>query len=780
MKSTQLSEFPRLQHVLSPSFRAELNPYFKEYARNSANALMNYYSVFVDLTITQGNTGYSALDVRNDSVALEKHYHLFLGFIWKNITAFDASIHIYSTAATKIFSCFASNNNLDFTEVKSSKKGITLDIQGCIDEFNARKVPVALLEYYQGWTVKSKEGKEFHVHLASFHDTYGKELTDTVFNALYDYFLTQKLKTGQIQSYRLTSLLNSFTLIAHTKRSLEHNLQPLRSHIFFSKIMVILFGKSQSKGHDPKMFWKSWRKLVKAFTNCFIDTGVLPEPIKPILTPIFKEPKGSALTFSIGGKLTPKEIERWLVDIPLHIKDEESVEIIKQRLERDLAHIRTIAHSAFEDIKQRQSRVETYKKKGAIKPIHQSTSFNYEFGIGKNNLQNTVATFYHHGFNAKKSYASFLGFKCNQGELLKELSLPTKGTIITLVSLLVIEHPSITPSWLLKWELFDKTGAQVGFKQCDNQWVAVSCKDRRGAELAQQVVILNDYTKSIVETLIEHTQFAREYLKAKSDRSWRYMLLTANITQAYYRYELLTGGRYGEIEFRQKLSNPSYMPSGEQLLNEAEAQEVSQLFSLKALRKARGLQVYLETKSLHAVAESLGHKKVNILLLSTYLPKPLMDFFNARWVRQFQNAIVFEAMKDSDYLFDAIDIEQDKLAEFLENHGIGELPEHFNNSMRGITSNEKELSLQENVEEVIFTLSTALLQVLIAIQTVVENATEKDAFIDITNSWYESAVFILTSLNLQSKKNIDIIPLLEKAEANPINTVRFKELLLCH
>ncbi|HHX8488608.1 TPA: hypothetical protein ACVO3B_000379 [Vibrio diabolicus] len=294
----------------------------------------------------------------------------------------------------------------------------------------------------------------------------------------------------------------------------------------------------------------------------------------------------------------------------------------------------------------------------------------------------------------------------------------------------------------------------MGFKQCDNQWVAVSCKDRRGAELAQQVVILNDYTKSIVETLIEHTQFAREYLKAKSDRSWRYMLLTANITQAYYRYELLTGGRYGEIEFRQKLSNPSYMPSGEQLLNEAEAQEVSQLFSLKALRKARGLQVYLETKSLHAVAESLGHKKVNILLLSTYLPKPLMDFFNARWVRQFQNAIVFEAMKDSDYLFDAIDIEQDKLAEFLENHGIGELPEHFNNSMRGITSNEKELSLQENVEEVIFTLSTALIQVLIAIQTVVENATEKDAFIDITNSWYESAVFILTSLNLQSKKTL--------------------------
>lgn len=539
--------------------------------------------------------------------------------------------------------------------------------------------------------------------------------------------------------------------------------------------MNILFAESQAKGHDAKSFFIIWKTIiVKAYKECFVETGVFDEPLKPILTPKFKVPKSSALTFSIGGNLTSKETDRWLVDIPLRIKDEEVIEVIKQRLERDLTHIKTKAHQLFEEINRRQERNEIYRREGVVKPWgHGNNSLNYGFEIGLNNLKNTVATFYHYGFGKTLNYTKFLGFD-SASELSKELSLPTNSTIYTLTALLILEHPSITPSWLKKWEMYDKSGAQVGFKQSNNLWVAVSYKDRRGARNSQQQVILNDYSKSIVETIVKHTQFTRESLKLRGDRNWRYTLLTATPSRAMRPHDMKRRNK-----FHEELATTSFRSSGEIILSEAEAKALSKMITHRSIRKAVGLQVYLRTNSLQAVAEALGHKKVNVWLLSIYLPKPLMDFFNSRWVRQFQNAIVFEAMKGSPYLFDAIDLSQDEITEFIENHGIGKLPDHLNRAYGFVPKSTKDPNDNEHIDEVTFTISTALLQLLIAIKTVVENADEEDNFVDIVTTWYESAVFILTSLSLESKNHVDVLPLLKEAKANPLNIMRFKENLLC-
>lgn len=779
MKSTQLAEYPRLKSVLSPTYYDELYTYSEQHAKEFRNTFINFYSVFVDLTITQGKTGYAALNIISNSTTLERHYRLLIGFIWSKYLTFSyGSKHNYSNITFQILNQLANNNNLTLTKVNASTKSINASVQKCLDEFYALDLSQNILEYYQGWTVNSKEGRELNLHLARFYDTYGKKFTDKCFNAISNYILTQKANTAETLIIGLTTLLNAFTRVYPSKESLEENLQASRSHHLFELVMNLLFAESQAKGHDPKFFFRFWKNSVKTYSECFINTGVFDEPLKPFLTPEFKVPKDSTLTFSIGGKLTPKETERWLVVIPLHIKDEEAIEIIKQRLERDLTHIRTIAHKIFEEIKQRLDRNEKHKSEGTIKPKGDGTnSVNFGFKIGFNHLKNTIATFNYHGFTHTPNYAKFLGFD-STSELTKELCLPTPSTINALISLLILEHPLITPSWLQKWELFDKSGTQVGFKQSSNQWIAVSYKDRRGARNSQQEVILNDYSKSIVETLIEHTQFARESLKAKGDTNWRYMLLTATLTGARYRHGLVKSMSVRN-QFQEALSIATYQSSGEVLLDQAEAEALSQLVTLKAIRKAVGLQVYLETNSLHAVAEALGHKKVRLELLGSYLPKPLMEYFNARWVRQFQNAIVFEAMKDSLYLFDALDFSHDELSEFLENHGIKKLPENLGRSFGFKAENTTSSSDNNHIDEITFTLSTALLQVIIAIKTVIESADKEDAFKDIVTVWYESAVFILTSLNLESKSHVDILPLLEKAKSNPLNIDRFKENLLC-
>ena len=86
----------------------------------------------------------------------------------------------------------------------------------------------------------------------------------------------------------------------------------------------------------------------------------------------------------------------------------------------------------------------------------------------------------------------------------------------------------------------------------------------------------------------------------------------------------------------------------------------------------------------------------------------------------------------------------------------------------------------ESINEVVYTLSTPLLQVLIAIQSVVEAAIDSHVFNPIIEKWYEAATFILTSLDLESRVGKDTALLLENAKNNPIDVNHFKENLLCH
>ncbi|MBF4296009.1 hypothetical protein EAY24_22345, partial [Vibrio anguillarum] len=59
-----------------------------------------------------------------------------------------------------------------------------------------------------------------------------------------------------------------------------------------------------------------------------------------------------------------------------------------------------------------------------------------------------------------------------------------------------------------------------------------SYKSRKGATNAQQEVVLNEFSKSVVEFLIQHTHIAREYLKDKGDVNWRKMILVASSIRA--------------------------------------------------------------------------------------------------------------------------------------------------------------------------------------------------------------------------------------------------------
>ncbi|MDG2810097.1 hypothetical protein P7L89_26160, partial [Vibrio parahaemolyticus] len=291
---------------------------------------------------------------------------------------------------------------------------------------------------------------------------------------------------------------------------------------------------------------------------------------------------------------------------------------IQQRVERDMAHIRHVCLLKFYELLEREKRNKAFQSTGLVKPLS-GTLGNREYTnfVGEDKLDNTVATFYAHGIAAKDaSYLSFLGFYGNASQLKTELNLPTKSTLNVLLTLLVMEHPLITPSWLAKWDLFDVNGNMVGYKQVGNQHIAVSHKSRKGATNAQQEVVLNEFSKSIVEFLIQHTRMAREHLKHKGDVNWRKMILTATTISAT-RPSNLNETLHSANDFYDWLQDETLFDKINDITLE-DAQAISDIHSLRSIRRHRGFQIYLETRSMDAVAEALGHEKKDANLLTSY------------------------------------------------------------------------------------------------------------------------------------------------------------------
>ncbi|WP_439146519.1 hypothetical protein [Vibrio sp.] len=779
MNIRTLNELSLLNTALSVKYSNYLISSAESSVRKSEmQPVLNIYAAYCYL-VEQGN--YTAFKILNDSNSLNAHFHLVIGFIYdsEGITAYRR--YTLCSQLKNLFRCIAQDKQLTLDEVQLSTAKITEDVSSCLAQFRKLNIDKTKADYLNGWQVVSKEGKSIEVYLDTLYVNFGEAFTNKVHLALKNYAYTQKTTTLTQMLVTFKPFFVGITTVYKERDGLTIEALLSRNHVqlFFHKVFKVLFVRSQAAQHSPKNFHTKWRDTINYYTECFINTGVFSEPHKPFIVPVWKDPKDAAPTFSIGGNATQSESSRWFANIPLKIKDEEAVSIIQQRIDRDMAHIRHICLLKYEEILEREDRNKAFINKGLVKPMNGSSGYTqYKNFVGADKLDNTVATFYEHGIAAKSSgYISFLGFYGNSSQLHTELNLPTSSTLNALLTLLVIEHPLITPSWLTKWDLFDVNGNMVGYKQAGNQYIAVSYKSRKGAINAQQDIVLNELSKSIIDLLIQHTRMSREYLKQKGDVNWRKMILTATISKVV-RPSNLNTYLHSANDFYAWLEDKSIFDESSDITLK-DAQVISDIHSLRSVRRHRGFQIYLETRSMDAVAEALGHEKKDANLLTSYLPKPLMDFFNARWVRQFQDAILLEAMKDSVYRFDAVNMSNQDIEEFLSNHGISNIPEHFDHSFVQQTTTDNKISESLVFDQLTYTISTSLLQLLMAIRLVVENSDGRDSFLDIVSHWYQSAVFVLDTLSSGKHGDDDLTEMLDIASKNKIDADSIKGALLC-
>ena len=774
MNPVAIKSLPAVQKALSPDFNKLL---LDNAPKGCGGVVVNNYAAYIS---TFKAAGYEALDILNSPELLLKQLRCFIGFMYSQCVckkAYDVAYPVIKT-----FEVLTKNEinmpQLSYVEVNEG-------IRQCITEFKSLQVSPKRLAHLDGWQLKSKEGKVLNFAIGEFHEAFGDELTIDIYHHAGEYARTQKATTlrGDINS--IVGLLNSFTTYCNSADDLRAQLKANKLNAFFEKVMWCSFSRYLVKGYKGEIFFKTWARTIKVFRVCFIYSGLIDEPVRPILAPPFKKDSQPVAKIATGGKLTPNEEQLWLASIPLHIKDEAVIQIIEDRLRVSEEHVRASYHAVFERIKEKHQRNLELAKTGSVKPMRGvggGVKKNEYVRVGRDHLANCIATFYTYGIGAAvRNKAGFFGGTNSNSDslsasgLANELNLPNTSTLGALCTLLVLEHPQLTPSALDLWELFDKNGQMTGYKQVGDSYVIVVYKNRKGAAKAQQDIELNEYSQSIVETLINHTELARQYLKANpstdeyQENAWRYMLIKADLNKASWCFSLsanISTAPMGNAYRQWVYNHPSTMHEDDKLL-------LSNSVGLRSGRKLRAIRTYIKTHSLREVAELLGHETVNADLLNTYLPSALMDFFNARWIRQFQNALIYIAMQESDYLFEAVDIKPENLDEFLQNHGIHDIPKLFgkfkNDSARSLAKKEEP---QELFDEVTLTITKNVMRVLIAIKSIVDSSKEEQdgqTFRDIVSTWYEAATLILTDDARENTINVERSQLIAIAKKSPLD-----------
>lgn len=774
MNTKQLYKYPRLNTVLSQNFSDHLLGYIEKAVSGSrgdnTETPFNIYRVFIDLAASPDCATYTGLDILNSEHQMNKQLKLLVGFIYSELEVSHSKKWRATKAIVQTFEYMAQDCDFKIQPIETNSRRVTSDVNNCIALYDIELKDRELLDYYKGWSCFDSNGEELPTYLATIYDAFGIETTKTIDSALNNYSRTMGKTTLRGVVERITNLFNELTHHCQSSCELNQHLRAEKVSSLFEKVFSSMLLKSNINGNCTKTFFSVWQHTVIDYTKCFVDTDVFETPLVPIITPKYRKPLESPHSFSIGGKLTEKATERYFSWIPLHVKDEQAISIISARINNEIEHQRIVSNNIIENLNEKYNRNLGYIKSGTVKP---ASHVNFQsYPIGRNHLENTVATFYHYGIAYKSQhYANFLGYKTGTNELISEINLPTTDTIQSFLYQLVIEHPAITPAWLEQWELFDKSGNQVGFRQSGKAWIAVSYKSRRGANLAQQTIILNDHSKYVIESLIKHTEWLRSQLKKEGNDDWRYMLIRATLYKGH-RILNLEGGK----TFRKCCKVESINEEQEVVINKQAANELSKDITLRNLRKACGIKEYLETKSIQSVSEKLGHKKANMDILETYLPAPLLNYFNDRWIRIFQNAILLEALEGLSYLIDALDFTEESLDEFLLNHKLKELPNLINSAKLSPVSESDQKNI-ESLDELKFSITTPLLQILIAIINLVESESSKNIR-PVIMKWYESALFIINQFTLSSERTKPNIYSLENlyknAVQNPIDIKHFK------
>ena len=664
------------------------------------------------------------------------------------------------------------NASLICENIQLSTSCITEDVQLCVDLFNREQLVEEKVWLWRGWSSTNRNGLVRYFPLLPVYKRLGRAFTDKFYSICDQYYSTRR---GDDVSF-LKLLTDYIGTYPHDLSPTDFQ-EPWFVGRFWFDFCEYYFTTGFADGNGARISTLSndWRYSFTVFVKgTLIPSGLFAEPWGEFPSPEPRHVHGSntRLATQEDGIVVKTKL---LTHVPLNVTDDEAVTLLFESIKNDVDVLVNWAEKAVKDIWNCYENRQAMAPNGQVRRIQikGTNSGGHLWKTNRNNpehLQNAAATFAEYGYMTEADADLSLLYHRPFLQTAKEFGLPVTNSLVPHCILLVASHPSITPAFLEKLELFDKNGKLVGFVPTDSGYQLVSHKDRRGHKLAQQIIPMTVRTTEVVNQIIALTQPLREYLKERNDDSWRYLFLTCGKGFAYPTRIKCLSTTTSEPERLRQLANALDETSS---LSFEKRLALAERFSLPSLRASAGVLVYLDTKSAEKMAKALGHKKYDHKLISRYLPEPLLAFFQERWVRIFQAGMIVEALKDSEYLLQATEFKTiNELHSFLNTHALKTLPK---TTITAVPS--EPMNRDGPIHEIVFGVNTSILTVLISLQMAVEGATARVCGKAIYWEGIASHLIAYLESDLHDRQDLRDCLTVAKSRANPLT---MREIIHAH
>ncbi|MGX9570214.1 hypothetical protein ACWNZ1_24760 [Pseudomonas sp. CFBP 5748] len=527
------------------------------------------------------------------------------------------------------------------------------------------------LRYWNGWGITSQKGREEFLNLPCLWVSHGKEFTEEFFR----HWHLHSKKYARPPHAVLNKMAKYLSEHSEDWPSVTFQ-HPRMIKAFFLAFMKDFFLTAHKQKKNINSQIRSWNSFTTKCEEIFIETGVWAMPFQGGLPKPIPRPDlgiGTHKTMRENGVIVH---EKLITPVPLHVTDQEAIEIIFRTIESDISIVKLWA---TEQCRKLWSRVQ--RRKALAKVGEKILGRGSEKSVEQLGLENICATFEQDGFRTDTPYLTTRfggGNRVDVGDL---LGLPSSSKLFPYQCLLVIKHPEITPSFLLKFALFDDNGNYIGFIKTDTGAKLIGYKDRKGKARSEQVIELTCESQQWIEEIIEITAPLRKFLRKKGNPIWKELFISCGMGFAPPSSTRMPVWNRCRFENNPKLYEDLRLQFApyDHLLS-CELQQFLERLSLTTIRSSCGVEVYLRTKSVVEMSKALGHTRYNTELLKRYLPDAILAFFQSRWIRIFQRSFICEAMKDSPYLLEATDFaSMNELHTFLKNHALKDIPSYLVN-----------------------------------------------------------------------------------------------------
>lgn len=648
-------------HLDSEALASLVSACQTEGERHSINSLTKSLECFLQIT----NTFLTLKDIQ--SPASDKQLMLFRGALHsEKFRELTTTRRIFMTTLLDKLICRLRGEEYNIPR-RTNGDALVNRYPNQTAEFEALALEEEKVWLWTAWPCENASGQLTNLPLLPFYKRFGRPFTEKLYRICATF-----LATRRASRIRAITSMSCFVDSNECQSSAKDILNARGSTMFFDAFWVHYYKSCVLDNIPHAHAISTWRQPIMNFIRTqILESGLFATPHE-IANPEPENPPGADSHVIEKDGIEYKN--KLLVKIPMHISDDEAFNLIKKRIYRSIEIVNQWCDIKINEAKAKVQASQALAKEGlsvVVGEPSKCSAGNYWLLSPENPkfINNLAATLHELGYDALRKAIN--SYNVNSTGIGDKLGIASTDSLLPFCLKLIKLNPSITPAFLSSIELYDKNGRLRGIESGDIPTYIHGYKDRRNPENAEMRIKLNDESIDIVATIIRLTSHLRSSLKASNDDAWRSLLLTAkNGTGKPQRYRCKTNNSKDKTQA--KLQELKLLFPAEEELNT----ELSQsLLRPATMRSTAGVIVFLETGSVYAMADALGHTKYESDLLERYLPKSILYFFRDRWVRKFQTGIIVQAMKGSKHLLRASSFNSmGELDAFLEHYTINFMP----------------------------------------------------------------------------------------------------------